>query len=137
MQRHYGAGDIIIRREEIAPFLFRIENGKVRFEIRGHVWFLSGGDCFGEEGVFLGKPASYTALAAEETTAILLSRDEAASFFAENLPSSLLIIHRTVANLHEATAPLSPGNYHYLRLLKVLLPYAQQGGDSLLSLIHI
>ncbi len=129
MERHYAAGDIIVRREEIVPYLIRIETGRVRFEMGGQVWSLGDGDCFGEEGIFLGKPAPYTALASEETTVTLLSEAEAEAFLATNPVAALRAVLRTTARLHEGVASLSVENPHYVHLLKTLLPYAPREAD--------
>jgi len=129
MERHYGAGEVMARRDEILPYLIRVDAGRVRIETAAQTWFLSDGDCFGEEGVFLGKPAPYTALAAEETTATLFSETEAAAFLSANPAAALLAVQRTVARLHETTAPLTPDNPRYLHLLRMLLPHAPREGD--------
>lgn len=129
MERHFAAGEIIIRRNEIAPQLVRIRSGKVRFELPGRAWDLSDGDFFGEEGVFLKKPAPYTAAAAIETMVELLAEDEAAAYLAGNPAAALLAVQRTVARLHEPTGPLLPDNPRYLRLLGLLLPHAFDQGE--------
>lgn len=125
MERHYAAGEIIIRRDEIAPFLVRIRSGKVRFEMSGQCWDLSDGDFFGEEGVFLRKPAPYTASAGVETAVELLTESEAASYLAGTPATALLAVQRTVTRLHEQTAPLTPDNSRYLRLLRLILPHTR------------
>jgi|GEM_PF-1368380 len=125
MERHYAAGEIIIRRDEIAPFLVRIRSGKVRFEMPDQIWDLSDGDFFGEEGIFLKKPSPYTASAGVETTVDLLTEPEAASYLAGTPAAALLAVQRTVTRLHEQTAPLTPDNPRYLRLLRLLLPHTR------------
>lgn len=130
MEKHYAAGEIIIRRDEIASFLVKIRSGKVRFETSGARWDLSDGDIFGEEGVFLKKPSPYTAAAAIETTADLLTEPEAASFLAGTPAAALLAIQRNVARIHQPTEPLTPENPRYMRLLAMLLPHAVSHGDN-------
>ncbi len=130
MQQHYAAGDIIVRREEIVPHLIRIDSGRVRLETADQAWSLGDGDFFGEEGVFLGKPAAYTALASEETTVTLLPAPEAEAFLSAQPALSLRAVLRTVSRLHEKTASFSPENPHYLRVLKTILPYVAAGTGS-------
>jgi CRP-like cAMP-binding protein len=130
MEKHYAAGEIIIRRDEIAPFLVRIRSGKVRFETPDDRWDLSDGDLFGEEGIFLKKPSPYTAAAAIETTVELLTEPEAASFLAGTPAAALLAIQRNVARLHRPTGPLTADNMRYMHLLALLLPHTVSHGDA-------
>jgi len=130
MQKHYAAGEIIVRREEIVAHLIRIETGRVRFEAADQVWFLKEGACFGEEGVFLGKPAPSTALSSEETRVTLFPETEAEAFLSANPVPALRAVLRMTTRLHERTEPFSPENRRYLSLLKVLLPYASPEKES-------
>lgn len=130
MEKLFSSGSVIVRRHEIAPFLMHIVSGKVSCEIPGRSWHLSDGDFFGDEGVFLKKPAPYTAYAAEETVISMMGETEAAAFLAGQPATALAAIHRAAARLYEPTGPLTPDNPLYLRLLKVLLPYASQDNDG-------
>ena len=129
MERHYAAGEMILRRDEISPFLMQIRTGKVRLETTTRSWYLSDGDFFGEESIFLRKPATYTAFASEETILDLLTESEAASFLAGNPAAALIAIQRNIARLHEPAPPLTTDNPFYLRLLRTLLPYTRRGGE--------
>lgn len=136
MEKIFSSGSVIVRRYEIAPFLMRIVSGKVSCEIPGRSWHLSDGDFFGDEGVLLKKPAPYTAYAAEETVITMMNETEASAFLAGQPAAALAAIRRTAARLYEPTGPLTPDNPLYLRLLKILLPYAPQdaGSDDLTRL---
>ncbi len=121
MKKTVSSGEIIIKREEISPYLYIILIGKVRIEDSHGIYYLSKNDFFGEEGVFLKKPSSCTVIASDETEVMILPEAEVLSFIKEYPDIAMTIIRKNIARACNSHKQFNEKNYYYQRLLEILI----------------
>ncbi len=131
MQRTFSVGDVIVEKNTFAPGLFIVVRGRVKFEGERAGFFLSDGDVFGEEGIFLDKPSPFNLIAAEETIVEVLNRNEAEKYCIENPQMLFSLFIKNVARLWGSYEKFSKDNEIYIRLLETILPFIKEkDGDE-------
>ncbi|MFO7735304.1 MAG: cyclic nucleotide-binding domain-containing protein [bacterium] len=122
MNETYSTGEIILRKGEISPFLYLIEEGRVKIDKPGEtVFFLSVPDMFGEEGIILGKPSPYTAVAADESKMLLLKKNQLEEFFSTHPENTVRLIKKTVASSHDMDENVCEDSRIYISVITILL----------------
>lgn len=137
MEKTLSSGEIILRREDISPFLFSIVSGKVRIEKNDNIHYLSEGDFFGEEGAVLKKPAEYTAIAGDETVLALFKDEALEEFFSKNPEKAIRMVHKNIALSYDMSADFSDKSPAYIKLLNIIsqfVPEKVSGGDDKIKL---
>jgi len=120
MEKDYNSGEVIVKRGEISPYLYIILSGKVKIEESEKTYYLSEDDFIGEEGVFLKKPAQYTAIAAAETGVKLLKEGELETLLESGPDKILRIIRKSIAKRFDASDEFSEKNPLYISLLEIV-----------------
>ena len=123
MQRTFSVGDVIVEKNTFAPGLFIVIRGRVKFEGKSAGFFLSDGDVFGEEGVFLDKPSPFNLIAAEETIVELLDKAEAEKYCTDNPKILFSLFIKNVSRLWGSYEQFSKDSAIYIKLLETLLPF--------------
>ena len=125
MEKTVSTGEVIIRRGEISPSLFVIKIGKVMVESENRVYYLSGEDFFGEEGVLLKKPSRYTAVASDETVLEVFNVEEIEIFLNKNNDTNIRMMKKSIALAYDKCDNFSESSSIYLKLLEELLIFAK------------
>lgn len=126
MQRTFSVGDVIVEKNTFAPGLFIVIRGRIKFQGEREGFFLSDGDVFGEEGVFLDKPSPFNLIAAEETIVEILSKNEAEKYCIDNPQILFSLFVKNVSRLWGSYEKFSKDNEIYIRLLETILPYVTE-----------
>lgn len=126
MQRTFSVGDVIVEKNTFAPGLFIVVRGRVKFEGERAGFFLSDGDVFGEEGVFLDKPSPFNLIAAEETIVEVLDRSEAEKYCIDNPRILLSLFVKNVSRLWGSYEQFSKDNEIYIKLIETILPFVKE-----------
>lgn len=99
----FSAGEFVLREGEINDEMFKILSGNVELYI-GYgtenevlLGILGKGDCFGEFGLLLHKPAIYTAIAYSDLILFKVTEGKIGDFIMEN-HASVLQIMRSMAD---------------------------------------
>ena len=130
MQRTFSVGDVIVEKNTFAPGLFIVIRGRVKFEGRSAGFFLSDGDVFGEEGVFLDKPSPFNLIAVEETIVELLGKAEAEKYCIDNPKMLFSLFIKNVSRLWGSYEQFSKDSEIYIKLLETLLPFVKENNGQ-------
>ena len=94
----FSAGSIILKENDLNPTLFKIVHGHVELYI-GYgtkqevlLGIIGPQKCFGEFGLFLNRPALYTAVAYSPVIVMRIGKDEIADFVRANSMAALAIM---------------------------------------------
>jgi len=126
MQKTFSVGDVIVEKDTFASGLFIVVRGRVKFDGEREGFFLSDGDVFGEEGVFLDKPSSFNLIAAEETIVQLLDRNEAEKYCIDNPQILFSLFVKNVSRLWNSYEQFSSENEIYIKLIETILPFVSE-----------
>lgn len=126
MQRTFSVGDVIVEKNTFAPGLFIVVRGRVKFEGERAGFFLSDGDVFGEEGIFLDKPSPFNLIAAEETIVQILDKNEAEKYCIDNPQILFTLFVKNISRLWGSYENFSKNNVIYIKLLETLLPFVRE-----------
>ena len=126
MQRTFSVGDVIVEKNAFVPGLFIVVRGRVKFEGERAGFFLSDGDVFGEEGVFLDKPSPFNLIAAEETIVEVLSRSDAEKYCIDNPRILFSLFVKNVSRLWGSYEQFSKDNEIYIKLIETILPFIKE-----------
>jgi CRP-like cAMP-binding protein len=131
MQRTFSVGDVIVEKNTFAPGLFIVIRGRIKFQGEREGFFLSDGDVFGEEGVFLDKPSPFNLIAAEETIVEIMNKNEAEKYCIDNPQILFSLFVKNVSRLWGSYEKFSKDNEIYIKLLETILPYITEieGGE--------
>jgi CRP-like cAMP-binding protein len=126
MQRTFSVGDVIVEKDAFVPGLFIVVRGRVKFEGERVGFFLSDGDVFGEEGVFLDKPSPFNLIAAEETIVEVLNKSEAEKYCIDNPKILFSLFVKNVSRLWGSYEKFSKDNEIYIKLIETILPFVKE-----------
>jgi CRP-like cAMP-binding protein len=122
--RPYSIGELILSKGNISDAVYVIVRGKVRVELGEETFFLSDGDFFGEEGLFLNKPSPYNAISVEETLIHVLNEEEANRHIFKNPETSFTVFVKSFGKTWRDFKPFSESASRYVRILEEIIPFA-------------
>ena len=131
MELFKNPGEIIIRKGEIATNLFFIAKGSIRIEKeKENPFFLKEKDFFGEEGVFLRKPANYTAIVSDVADIRFIQKEELLDFFKAKEERILKLIRKSVANTFDNIDDLKNTSNNYLLFLDKIVEHSNNNNNQ-------
>ncbi len=138
-RRHYPKDGVVFFEHEPGDSLFMILEGRVKVTILGDdgreviLSMLGAGDFFGDMSLLDDEPRSATAIAAEESELLLLSRADFQSFVSENSSIMGALIRVLASRLRHANQQISTLALLdvYGRVASVILEMANDEGKRL------
>ena len=108
-RRFYKSGSVIFYEEDVADHLFIIESGEIKVTMLGEgdreviLSLFGAGECFGELALLDESPRSATVVAQEDTTLVVIGRDEFHQFLLQNPPVALHLLKILAQRLRKST----------------------------------
>ena len=137
-RRNFQKGEVIFHQDDVGDRLYFVTEGMVKISIVSEdgrerdIALLTAGDCFGEMSVLNGGIRSATAVAADATETMTLSREDFLNFLVEHTQVALEIIALLVRRLRGTDEMI--GDMVFLdvptRVAKKLLELAHTYEDS-------
>jgi CRP/FNR family transcriptional regulator, cyclic AMP receptor protein len=136
VMRHKVAGTLLMSQDEPSDTLIVIQRGQVKLVLFGEggrqmtLGTLGPGEFFGEISAFDGRERGVSAIAVEDTTVLILARDELfehLSRFPATAVSFLMEMSRRMRRQHELIASLALSDVGQ-RLAKTLVQLAREDG---------
>ena len=108
-RRYVKAGGVVFYEEDAAEHLFVIEQGEIKVTMLGEgdreviLSLFGAGECFGELALLDESPRSATVVAQEDTTLVVIGRDEFHQFLLQNPPVALHLLKILAQRLRKST----------------------------------
>ena len=113
VERHYGAGQLIMNLGDVGTSMFIIARGHVNIHLPGEasrrisLKDVSDGEYFGELALFDDKPRSASALATTDAVLLELDRETLSSYLSTRPHAALTLLRTLAGRLRETNAMLS------------------------------